>query len=379
MKIRSQKAIPIRFLILNGYNASMIFPSDYQYYLPEDLIAQKPAVPRDSSRIFVYDTKTDKIQFDQFKNIDAYLPQNSLFVLNNTKVLPSRITLWRNTDFQSKVKALFLVNEYVASKDETIPFMVDRKTKVGERLYFNTADSIEIVGQDRQIFYGKPSVGKERLFELLYEKGSMPIPLYIKHSPLSETELREKYQTIFAENEGSSAAPTASLHFTDTVFKKIEQKGIEKTYVTLHVGLGTFAPIDEKNISEKKLHEEYYEIPAQTYHYINTMKQEGKEIIAVGTTVVRTLESLKSESRKVESQNAKCIVGKTDLFIYPPYEFKMVDHLITNFHIPGSSLMMLVDAFLGFKGAKRNILDLYKIAVKEQFRFYSFGDAMVIM
>ena len=198
----------------------------------------------------------------------------------------------------------------------------------------------------------------------------MPVPLYLKRTPLKRNQLLKKYQTIFAKHEGSSAAPTASLHFTDRVFNKLRKKNIKKYFVTLHVGLGTFAPITDENLKTKKLHEEYFEIDQPVLQSIRKAKKEGKKLVAVGTTVVRTLESLARDSSPS---------GKTDLFIYPPYSFKTVDNLITNFHLPKSSLMMLVEAFLQYKKSKRRLFELYNIAIKNNFRFYSFGDAMLIV
>ena len=347
----------------------MIRIQDYEYYLPPELIAKEPAVPRDHSRLFIYNTQKDEITFDYFHNLAKHLPQNSFLVLNETKVLPSRIMLTKQSG--GKVSVFFLVNEQM-DHPRTMRAMVDRKVIVGEKLFFNVKDSVEVIAQDKQLFTMKIPFGKAKLFKLLEKKGTMPIPLYIKNSPLSGDELRQKYQTIFARALGgarlcgSAAAPTASLHFTEDVFRSLKKKNIDRLFITLHVGLGTFAPVSEKNISEKKLHEEWYEVPK---------KIENKNIVAVGTTVVRTLESLAISN----TTNNQFPLNKTDLFIYPPYQFKMVDHLITNFHLPGSSLIMLVEAFLQNKKAKRNLIDLYQVAIKEKFRFYSFGDAMLIL
>jgi len=204
----------------------------------------------------------------------------------------------------------------------------------------------------------------------------MPIPLYLKKSPLKRNELLEKYQTIFAKIQGSSAAPTASLHFTDRVFGRLDKKRIKKYFITLHVGLGTFAPITNENIKQKKLHKEYLEVDSSTLQSINRLKRKGKILVAAGTTTVRTLESIsQSEIYHLRSN----IYNETDLFIFPPYNFKMVDILITNFHLPKSSLMMLVEAFLQYKKSKKSLVELYKIAIKNEFRFYSFGDAMLII
>ncbi|MEK7634020.1 MAG: tRNA preQ1(34) S-adenosylmethionine ribosyltransferase-isomerase QueA [Patescibacteria group bacterium] len=370
----------------------------YDCFLPEKNLALEPAVPRDSSKLFIYDTAVDKIIFDYFYNIDKYLPKNSFMVLNDTKVLPARVTLLRQgfggQIKKGKVVTLFLVNEIVGN---VIPVMVDRKVNVGEKVYFDQENFLEIVGQKENIFNLEFNFSREHLFALLKKYGTIPIPPYLKKSPLSKDDLLKKYQTIFARAPvgarlASAAAPTASLHFTDSVFDKLEKKGIEKYFVTLHVGLGTFAPITDVNIKEKKLHEEFYEIDRDTLKYIGINKNKGKKLVAVGTTVTRTLES---EARKARhrvfsnatpqrgpwrlSQKQVSSLSKTDLFIFPPYDFKIVDVMITNFHLPKSSLMMLVEAFLQFKGTKRSLVDLYNIAIKNNFRFYSFGDVMVII
>jgi S-adenosylmethionine:tRNA ribosyltransferase-isomerase len=362
---------------------------DYNYFFPEKNLALEPANPRDSSKLFIYDTVVDKIIFDRFYNLDRYLPKDSFLVLNNTKVLPDRVEMKK--DSGGRVIVLFLVNEI--NKPNIISVLVDRKINIGNKAYFDKENFLKVLSQKENIFELKYNFSKEKLYSLLKKYGTMPIPLYLKKTPLKRDELLEKYQTIFAKKEGSSAAPTASLHFTDSVFKKLKQKGIEKYFITLHVGLGTFAPITDENIKQKKLHEEYYEVDEKTIRCIDTSKQQGKKLVAVGTTVVRTLES-EARNRNFlspvgtlpagsgESQVAKNFVSsfqKTDLFIFPPYNFKMVDILITNFHLPKSSLMMLVEAFLQNKKSKKNLVDLYNIAIKNDFRFYSFGDAMVIL
>jgi len=335
----------------------------YGYLLPKKNLALEPAVPRDGSKLFIYDSSTDEIVFDHFYNLDKYLPKNSFMVMNNTKVLPARVTMKK--EFGGKVVILLLVNEIVGN---ILPIIVDRKITVGEKIFFDDENFLDIVNQNENIFEVKFSFTKQKLFSLLEKYGTMPIPPYLKKSPLTRDELLKKYQTIFAKTDGSAAAPTASLHFTNKAFDKLEKKGIEKYFVTLHVGLGTFAPITDKNIKQKKLHEEYFEVGRETLRCIDTSKQEGKKLVAVGTTVVRTLES-----------KARHRVFSTDLFIFPPYDFKMVDILITNFHLPKSSLMMLVEAFLQFKGAKKNLVELYNMAIKNNFRFYSFGDVMLIL
>ncbi len=344
----------------------------YGYFLPEKNLALTQAEPRDSSRLFVYDIEKDLIAFDYFFNLDKYLPENSFMVLNNTKVLPARVAMKKSMG--GKVIVLFLVNELTGSR--VIRAMVDRKIKVGEKLYFDENNFVEIINQKEHLFDLKLGFSREKLFALLKKYGTMPIPLYLKKSPLKRNELLEKYQTIFAKIQGSSAAPTASLHFTDRVFGRLDKKRIKKYFITLHVGLGTFAPITNENIKQKKLHKEYLEVDSSTLQSINRLKRKGKILVAAGTTTVRTLESIsQSEIYHLRSN----IYNETDLFIFPPYNFKMVDILITNFHLPKSSLMMLVEAFLQYKKSKKSLVELYKIAIKNEFRFYSFGDAMLII
>ena len=372
---------------------------DYDYFLPEKNLALEPSVPRDSSKLLIYETTVDKIIFDHFYNLDKYLPKNSFLVLNNTKVLPARVTMKKENG--GKVVLLFLVNEMLGPEvdqrslqgkniRERVRVLTDRKVNVGDFLYFDQENYLKVIDQKEHIFELEFNFSREHLFALLKKYGRMPIPPYLKKSPLSKNDLLKKYQTIFARAPSgarlaSAAAPTASLHFTNEVFKKLDKRGIEKYFVTLHVGLGTFASITDKNIKQKKLHEEYYEVNSRMFQSINRLKQKGKKLMAVGTTVVRTLESIKVWDRKFfdgKHQTAKNLITsfqKTNLFIYPPYNFKMIDILITNFHLPKSSLMMLVEAFLQHKKSKKSLVELYNIAIKNNFRFYSFGDVMLIL
>ena len=336
--------------------------------MPERLIAQMPANPRDSSKLLVYDAQNNSLIIKKFSELAPSLPPSPTLTFNDAKVVPARVTLTKETG--GKIVVLFLINEWISARSGPIPCFLDRKSREGDKLYFADKSFVTVQKQDKSIFYLSWDGKADDLLKKLDDFGTMPIPPYIKHSPLSRDELLDKYQTIFAKNPGSSAAPTASLHFTPEVFKSLEAAGIPQKYVTLHVGLGTFAPVTEQNIKEKKLHYEWYEVPEDTLRSIKRAKKEGGKIIAVGTTVVRTLESV---ARTGE------LVGKTDLFIQPPYEFKMVDGLITNFHLPGSSLMMLVDAFLEHKKAQKRIIELYEFAKNNNFRFYSFGDAMLIV
>lgn len=340
----------------------------YDYHLPARLIANVPASPRDSARLFVYDTKTDEVIFDTFLHLERHLPPNSLLVFNNTKVVPAR--LWLKRESGGKIQVFLMMNE-LRPEDVFIKGIVDRKLSVGAKLYFWSGVYLEVVGQDEQFFFFMPSVTREELWSLLTKEGVTPIPPYIKNSPLTESTLREKYQSVIAKIPASVAAPTASLHFSQRLLKKLDQHAFMRTEVTLHVGAGTFAPIDESNFQSKKLFTEYYAITREASKKVLEAKASHTPVVPIGTTALRTLESDMRSGLKAGE-------GKTDIFIFPPFEFKVADALITNFHVPKSSLMLLVDAFLAHKKAKRRILDLYEIAIANDFRFYSFGDGMLI-
>lgn len=342
----------------------------YSYSLPEELCAKTPAEPRDSARLFVYNTQTDEIVFDTFRNLSKHLPDQSVMVLNNTKVMPARLRMKKETG--GKIEVFVLVNE-MKEDAETVIAIVDRKIELGQKLYFEDGAFLEVISQDEQRFFLKPSFAISELSSYLDKYGETPIPKYIQGGILDEVALRKRYQTIFAEKGGSVAAPTASLHFTDAVFKSLEEKSIEILRTTLHVGMGTFAPIHERNFKEKRLHKEWCEVSDGVAEKLSQCKQEGRAVVAVGTTATRTLETASLQGHITP------YVGTTDIFIFPPFDFKTVDCLITNFHLPNTSLMYLVDAFLQQKGAKKNIIDLYTIAIQEKFRFYSFGDSMLIV
>jgi S-adenosylmethionine:tRNA ribosyltransferase-isomerase len=383
---------------------------NYHYSLPESLIARQPAEPRDAARLFVYDTARNEITFDIFANLGAHLPKKSLLVMNDTKVVPARAMLKKETG--GKIEVLFLVNEWRQAPGEPIPVLVDRKITVGARLFFNDPDakiSFTVTRQDENIFYLAPSLLNSgsssrtslnlisnsssksnlahELFELLDKNGVTPLPKYIKNTGIGETALREKYQAVFGKNPASVAAPTASLHFTEHLLAQLEKQGVEKAFVTLNVGLGTFAPVSAESLANGTLHTEFLTIPAHSRNAIAAHKRTGEPVIAVGTTVVRTLEA---EAAKIlfaddSPANNNDITDATQIFIRPPYDFKIVDTMITNFHLPDTSLMMLVQAFLEHKNMNaqkqkraRNLVDLYEVAIKEKFRFYSFGDAMLI-
>ena len=352
----------------------------YNYHPPKGLIATKPAAPRDSARLFVYHTETDTVTFDTFRNIAQYLPHPSLLVFNDTKVVPAR--LWLTKETGGKIEVLLMMNEY-RTHDILLKGIVDRKIAIGSTLFFKSGAELKVVKQDEQFFFFEPSVTMPLLWKLMEQEGTTPIPPYIKDTTLSERVLREKYQSVFARERASVAAPTASLHFTEKLIAALAKKSIAHTEVTLHVGMGTFAPITNKHIAEKKLFTEYYAITEKSAHTINEAKASQVPVIAVGTTAMRTLESAVQrqslDTPKTAFGQVTASAGATNIFIYPPYDFQIASGLVTNFHVPKSSLMLLVAAFLKHKKAKRDILALYDIAIREKFRFYSFGDGMLIL
>lgn len=358
---------------------------EYSYDLPQDLIALEPAVPRDSSKLLIYNTKDDSIIFDTFANISNYIPAKSLLVLNSTRVSPSRIVMNKKST-NGKIIVLVLLNE--KNNKGTMHIMLDRKANSGDILTFDGRQVFEVIKhKEDSIFEAKLIITESDLVNLLEKKGSMPIPLYLRKTKLTNTELGEKYQTVFAKSAdpktakdhdnplGSVAAPTASLHFTEEVFKKIAEKSILTAKVNLEVGLGTFAPISNENISKGVLHKEWYSIEKEEKCKIIEAKKNGVGIMACGTTVVRVLESWRGEEETAASDK----YVSTDIFIRPGHNFQMVDMLLTNFHLPSSSLMMLVEAFLRSKNASRSLKNLYQIAIEKRFRFFSFGDAMLII
>lgn len=340
----------------------------YDYELPPHLIRKEPLEPRDGARLFIYDIEKNEVSLDIFRNLAQYLPRESLMVLNDTRVCPSR--LWLRKPTGGKIEVFVLVNEWDDS--DSIPALVDRKVMVGDRLSFPNGDGLVAEKQEEGKFFFRLD-SHQRLMDLLDEFGETPIPHYLKSkiSP-GESVLRERYQTIFAAHGASVAAPTASLHFTDTVFRSLGSKGVEHITITLNVGLGTFAPLSLSSFETGRLHKEFVSVSRKAATGLNTAKKSGKKIIAVGTTVARTLETV--------AQEGKCVSwhGPIETFIYPPYRFQVIDTLITNFHLPKTSLLLLVDAFLQSRGAKRRVMDLYRVALEENFSFYSFGDCMLI-
>jgi len=343
--------------------------SDYSYVLPKELIAQAPAEPRDSSRLMIYSVRTDELVFDTFANLARYLPADSVLVLNDTKVVPARLRLNRLSG--GVVHILFLFNEW--NGEAAIKGLPDKEIRAGEALFLDQRPIVEAVSHVNEEFTFKLLIPAGEFEKMCVNRGETPLPPYI-HSGLDEAELREKYQTLFAANPASVAAPTGSLHFTSRVFEALSEKGIARALVTLHVGRGTFSPVDDAAVQGGVLHPEPITIGQETVEIISAAKKTGKAVIAAGTTTTRLLESVADGILAGDPYH-----GETALFIKPPYKFKIVDGLITNFHLPGTSLLMLLDAFMRFKGAKKSWRDLYAIAIREKLRFYSFGDSMLVI
>ena len=344
--------------------------SAYDYLLPPELIRKEGVEPRDSARLFVYDTATDTVSFDIFHSLAQYLPESACLVLNTTRVLPVR--LWLTKETGGKIEVFVLVNQLVSAGH--IPVLVDRKVSIGQKLLFPGGDFLEVVDQDEEIFFVRVmSTSGADLYSLLALYGQTPLPHYLEGASVDEEILRKRYQTIFAEEGASVAAPTAGLHFTESVLNSLIIKKIHTVSVTLDVGRGTFAPLAPVHFTTKSLHTERIALSSKGAQELNQAKEDGKAIIAVGTTALRTLESTCHEGRFVS------YTGNTSIFIFPPHHFQSADILITNFHLPKTSLLLLVDAFLKSKGARRNIMDLYHIAIENRFSFYSFGDSMLIL
>ncbi len=334
----------------------------YDYFLSPDRIAQEPASPRDSARLLVYNRKTNVVTHDTFFNLTKHLPHNAVLVFNKTKVVPARFLVIKETGGRATIT-------YVETHAPHIQVLADRKLTIGSRLALSRTISFVVARQEEKYYFLTPSFPLEKLFSVLERYGTMPIPPYIKHSPLSRAQLKEKYQAVFAQTKGSVAAPTASLHFTRRLLARLKKQRVTAAYVTLHVGLGTFAPLTEENISSGRLHHEWFSIDPRTVRLLAKARKEKRPIVAVGTTVVRTLESASDKNGRMVRPS-----GSTDLFIRPGYRFKSVDGILTNFHVPQSSLLMLVSAFTG----RKKILSLYQKAIAKEYRFFSFGDGMLI-
>lgn len=336
---------------------------EFDYNLPEELIAQTPIKQRDTSRLMVLDKKTGEISHKHFYDIIDYLNPGDTLVLNDTKVLPARL-IGEKTNTKAVIEVLLLKNK----ENDTWETLVKpaRRIHVGDVVSFGGGllklTCTEVKDEGIRVFEASY---KGIFYELLDKLGTMPLPPYI-HEKLED---KDRYQTVYAKEVGSVAAPTAGLHFTEELLAKIEEKGINIVYLTLHVGLGTFRPVKVEDVTKHKMHSEFYSLNNSVADTLNKTRANGKRIIAVGTTSTRTLETIYDKFGEFKEDS-----GFTDIFIYPGKEVKSIDGLITNFHLPKSTLIMLVSAIAG----KDNILNAYKIAVKEKYRFFSFGDAMFI-
>ena len=338
---------------------------DFYYDLPEELIAQGPLADRSSSKLMVLDKKTGRTEHRIFKDIIEYLNPGDCLVINDTKVIPARL-IGEKEGTGAAIEVLLLKRKEDMANTWEVLVKPGKKARPGTRISFGdgklVGEIIDIVEEgDRLIQFSFDGIFEEILDEL----GQMPLPPYITH----KLEDKNRYQTVYAKHEGSAAAPTAGLHFTNELLAEIEAKGVKIARVTLHVGLGTFRPVKVENILEHHMHSEYYEVSEEAADTINSVRQSGGRIIAVGTTSTRTLESVADTHGCI-----KPCRGWTDIFIYPGYEFKAIDCLITNFHLPESTLIMLVSALAG----KDNVMAAYREAVENSYRFFSFGDAMFI-
>ena len=338
--------------------------SDFFYDLPEELIAQDPLEDRTASRLLVLNRETGAVEHKIFSDVIDYLNEGDCLVINNTRVIPARL-IGEKEGTGGKVEVL-LLKRRANDVWETL-VKPGKKLKPGAKITFGDgrlrAEVLEVVEEGNRLvkFY------YEGIFEeILDSLGEMPLPPYITH----KLEDKEMYQTVYAKFDGSAAAPTAGLHFTKELLNKIEEKGIKIASITLHVGLGTFRPVKVDDVNNHHMHTEWYEVNAEAAEIINETKRNGGRVICVGTTSCRTIESVADENGYMKAKT-----GETDIFIYPGYKFKVMDGLITNFHLPESTLVMLVSAFAG----KENVLAAYETAVKEKYRFFSFGDAMILI
>lgn len=340
-----------------------LLKSDFYYDLPEELIAQTPIEPRNASRMMCVDRRTGAVEHDHFYNLCRHLKKGDLLVMNDSRVIPARLY---GEKIENGTFIEFLLLEQKGDKLWEIICRPGKKAKVGTRFTFGNgrlvAEVVEVKEDGNRIVRFEC---EGNFYTALEDVGQMPLPPYIKE----KLENRERYQTVYSKELGSAAAPTAGLHFTPEQLDELREMGVNTAFVTLHVGLGTFRPVKEDNVLDHKMHSEHYFLPQETADLINSTKKNGGRVIAVGTTTCRTLESVATFFGEI-----KAAEGYTDIFIYPSYEFKCIDALITNFHLPESTLIMLVSAFMGYD----NTMNAYKKAVEERYRFFSFGDCMFI-
>lgn len=343
---------------------NLMTKSDYNFDLPEELIAQTPVEPRDSSRLMCLNRQTGEIAHHHFRDLTELLKPGDLLVVNDSRVLPARL-YGQKEDTGANME--FLLLEQKEQKRWEVMVKPGRRAKIGSRFVFGDgllrAEVLDVLeGGNRLVEFECQG----NIFSVLDQIGQMPLPPYITE----KLQDKERYQTVYSHELGSAAAPTAGLHFTKELMARLESMGVKIAYVTLHVGLGTFRPVKEENILNHKMHSEHYHLPKETADLINETKKNGGRVIAVGTTSCRTLESVATFTGEIKEAE-----GWTNIFIYPSYEFKVLDGLITNFHLPESTLIMLVSAFAGYE----HTMNAYHTAVAEKYRFFSFGDAMLIL
>ncbi len=339
------------------------FLAKYDYAFPGHLVALRPTSPREKAKLLVYNRKNEKVVFGEFSDLPRFLAPGTVLVFNQTKVIPARVEVLKPTG--GKVHLL-----YVGKNGQNLKFLANKKISLGSELQIGTKKVFKVLGYLDGTYLLKPNFSSSVIYNFLNQYGQTPIPPYLKNSPLTESELRKKYQTIFASKSGSVAAPTAALHFTKRLFKKLKSAKISVKFITLHVNLGTFSPITSQNLETGRLHEEHYEIDKKTAQTLNKAKQAKFPIIAVGTTTLRALESAADKHGELRK-----LSGTTDLFIREGYRFKFINGLVTNFHVPKSSLLMLVGALVG----RKQTLSLYRKAIQKKFRLFSFGDGMLII
>ena len=334
--------------------------SDFSYDLPEELIAQYPLADRDSSRLLCLESD-GKITDNAFKNIANYLKSGDLIVLNDTRVIPARLYARKETGGKVEIMLERIRDENTL----LVQLRASKSPKPGTKLLLDESISFDVLGRSGDMYLLSYD-GEEQLTDIIDRLGHMPLPPYIERS--DETDDKDRYQTVFSENLGAVAAPTAGLHFTDEILKDLKDKGVDNARLTLHVGAGTFQPVRVDNVTEHKMHSEYARVSASVVKKIHETKNNGGRVLAVGTTVVRSLETAAKGGVLTSFE------GDTDIFIYPGFKFNVVDMMLTNFHLSESTLLMLVSAFAG----KENIMNAYQHAIKGKYRFYSYGDAMLI-
>ncbi len=342
--------------------------NEFDYHLPEELIAQFPCEKRDCSKLMVLDKEENTIENKNFFNIVDYLTENDILVINNTKVIPARLIGQKDTGAKIEV---FLLKEKQEKIWESL-IKPSKRVKPGTEIKIAEDFSVKVIGRAENDKWEVELLYFGNFYENLEKVGNIPLPPYIERK-MSDQEIKQldlnRYQTVYAQSPGSVAAPTAGLHFTEDILQKLKQKGVQVCSVTLNVGLGTFRPVKVDNILEHEMDEEFYEISEETAKIINTGKEQGKNIVAVGTTSVRTLESVYKKYNNIIPT-----ADSSDLFIYPGYKFNVVDKVITNFHLPKSTLLMLISAF----ASRDFVFDAYKKAIQDRYRFYSYGDCMFI-